>query len=664
MKSPYISRVEIKNFRNYKNVDVALSHKQVIIGENNVGKTNFLRAIQLILDPNFSDIDRRLELTDFHDELQDPMKSGDEIIISIEIANFEHNSQLISQFSNAVIENNGYKLKFTYKYFAVKNLEGKIIDYRYIIFQGTNEGIPFTSDDRSYVNIRVIGALRDVVRELNSNKKSPLYKLIKEYNIPEENLEEIAESMSDVSDTMLEIEEIKDVNSILNQKFRLLSGVQKSEDINIRPYEIDIEKLLYTMQIYVGIKERSVSELSLGLSNILYLSLMLLLLEDKTISRVLIKEKYNELLVKDKDGLLKKYYKISTSKDKYLLRTEFSDLQDLYSFLNKHIFSKRSTTFLAIEEPESHLHPVLQRLIYREVLQKSDTSVLFTTHSTYITSVAPLDSIVRIAYRKKSSHIKSTATMILPDDEKKDLERYLDAKRGEIYFGKGVILVEGITEEFIVPQFAILNNTPLDTLGIVICNIHSTNFSPYLNLLVQLEIPWVLITDGDYYEKEEIDKGGEKTVIKNYHRAFNKDANYGFAGLDNIFSILISLKMIKKEDVPTEFRAKYGFLRKIGCHVGISTFEVDCMNFTIDANLDIIKKIYSDLKTGGAAQQQNFDNNIDKKEFWSALKKIENNIGKGRFAQRLASEINVDMIPKYLSNAVNGISKNIREEYE
>ena len=49
MKSLFISRVVIKNFRNLTNVDVCLGHKQIIIGENNVGKTNFLRALQLVL---------------------------------------------------------------------------------------------------------------------------------------------------------------------------------------------------------------------------------------------------------------------------------------------------------------------------------------------------------------------------------------------------------------------------------------------------------------------------------------------------------------------------------------------------------------------------------------------------------------------------------------
>lgn len=73
MKSLFISRVKIKNYRNFKDVDVRLEHKQIIIGENNVGKTNFLKALQLILDPTLSDEDRMLEESDFNDTLVNPM---------------------------------------------------------------------------------------------------------------------------------------------------------------------------------------------------------------------------------------------------------------------------------------------------------------------------------------------------------------------------------------------------------------------------------------------------------------------------------------------------------------------------------------------------------------------------------------------------------------
>ncbi len=83
--NPYISKVQIKNFRNFLDVDVNLSHKQVIIGENNIGKTNFLRAIQLILDKDFSGNDRQLSESDFHDSINEPMINGVEIEVLLKL---------------------------------------------------------------------------------------------------------------------------------------------------------------------------------------------------------------------------------------------------------------------------------------------------------------------------------------------------------------------------------------------------------------------------------------------------------------------------------------------------------------------------------------------------------------------------------------------------
>src|SRR5690606_29469121 len=140
-----------------------------------------------------------------------------------------------------------------------------------------------------------------------------------------------------------------------------------------------------------------------------------------------------------------KLYEVS-GKGNYILRKEIEDddIESLYNFMDEHNYRHQAFTILAIEEPEAHLHPTLQRLIYREVLHNSNTSVIFTSHSTYITSVTPLNYVVHIRKVDDSSKVFSTVNLSLQDKDKRDIERYIDAKRGEIYFGKGIILAEGI----------------------------------------------------------------------------------------------------------------------------------------------------------------------------------------------------------------------------
>ncbi|WP_055444909.1 ATP-dependent nuclease [Lacinutrix himadriensis] len=668
MKSPFISRVKIKNFRNFLDIDVKLNHKQVLVGENGIGKTNFLRAIQIILDQSFSDFDRELSSSDFNDSIETPIENGEEIKITIEIQNYEHNRQLVAQFEDAVISTNPPTLQINYKYYPIKDEVEKIIRYQYIIYKGINEEKIFRREDRDLLNIKVIGALRDVERELNANKRSPLYKLVKQYNIEQDELKKIAESMKDAAEEILNLDEIRDVKNVIEKKFTTLAGLQQDNTVNLRPYDIDIERLLYTIQVYMGIKERPVAELSLGLANILYVSMMMLLLKDKTVPRILKVEDYKNLLDKEGVEIVTNNYKISVTENNYILKDEINadTNKSLYSFFDRYNYQPHTATILALEEPEAHLHPVLQRLIYREVLHKSESSVIFTTHSPYITSVAPLETIVHGRYEVNQTKMFSTASLKIDEKDKEDIERYLDAKRGEIYFGKGVLLVEGITEEYIIPKVAQLMGTPLEDLGIVVCNIHSTNFKPYVQLLESLGIPWSLITDGDYYELEiKKDKEGKEKSVKHYHRDWLEGTQQNFRGIELMNKMLIDLKICEDKDIPkASFPDQLELLRNNNCHVGFYTFEVDSMANSNEEGLLTFKKVYSEVRSGGEKQQENFDNEIDDRNFWNALKKIDNNISKGRFAQRLSSQLTLEMVPIYIKNGVNGIINKVRANHE
>ena len=163
MQSLYISRVVIKNFRNFRYADVKLGHKQVIIGENNVGKTNFLRAIQLILDPTLSDEDRMLQESDFNDFIDRPMENKEEILIEIYIDNYQQNKTILTVFQDASVKSEEGKeiLKFSYRFFPYMDDAGNT-EYQYCIYKGNDEAKKFGSYERKYLNIKVIKALRDV----------------------------------------------------------------------------------------------------------------------------------------------------------------------------------------------------------------------------------------------------------------------------------------------------------------------------------------------------------------------------------------------------------------------------------------------------------------------------------------------------------------------
>lgn len=169
-----------------------------------------------------------------------------------------------------------------------------------------------------------------------------------------------------------------------------------------------------------------------------------------------------------------------------------------------------------------------QRLIYKDVINNSNNSVLLTTHSTHITSIAPIESIVNLrAKASEGTVVNATATMPITKGEFCDVERYLDVKRGEIYLGKGVILVEGIAEEYIIPRFANVKGKNLDEKGIIVCNINSTNFTPYVKILKNLDIPYVVITDGDFYYLNN-----EERIYHQFDEDIDGTLECGYLGLE------------------------------------------------------------------------------------------------------------------------------------
>lgn len=653
---PYICRVHIENFRNFHSVDFSLGEKQVLIGENAVGKSNLLYALQLILDPTLSEKDRMLEESDFWDGIENPMDNGQHILIEIYLANFEDNKNLLAQLADASVMVEGKEtLKISYKFFKKDAAKP---DYSYIIYKGNDESRAFTYEDRKILNIRVIKAIRDVEAEMKSSRTSPLTQIIKQkYTVSKDVLSEISKALDEKGADTLQIGQVNDLESRLQRLLNDMVSFSADEfNVSLKTMNIDATKLLYALRPLIN--SRETGNTSLGINNILYVALILLLIEDDTIKTFLSGDLYRELLAQDHERLLEKSYKKSTSSDDYALN--LAALQDttlydnLYAFFSDCVPTANGVTILAVEEPESHLHPIYQRLLYRHIMNKTNTSVMITTHSTHISSVAPITSLVHLITTKDGTTVKTTADIDLSADDYSDLTRYIDVKRGELYTAKGIIFVEGISEEYLVPSFSKAKGVELDRLGVVICNINSTNFEPYCRFANALGIPCVIITDGDYYH----------IVDEKKHFGDLEDASHvdkGFDGLDRIYQMYQGT--VDPEYTRWDYNQKRKYFATLGAFVGEYTLEVDLFKKSTEQDRNILCSVFNQLTKGGHTQKNNFSAELSAGKYHKCLSKIESThsgIGKGRFSQRLANQVSASMVPDYVSDAIDAIVTKVR----
>ncbi|CBZ48221.1 putative ATP-dependent endonuclease of the OLD family [Streptococcus gallolyticus subsp. gallolyticus ATCC BAA-2069] len=656
MDSLYISRVVIKNYRNFKDLDVNLQHKSVIVGENNVGKTNFIKALQLILDPSLSDEDRMLSESDFNDSLKNPMENNQEILIQIYISNYRRNVAIMTMLSDAtVLDAEGNEvLLLSYKFFPHIDEFGKK-EYQYEVYMRDDMSRKFGSRERKYLNIKVIKALRDVEADLRNSKKSPVKKMLDDYKISKEVLENIASEYKECGDRVLDLDEINDMTMHINERFSEILG-NHDYDISLQAMEVDPTRVLGSLKMLMA--NRSVSDSSLGLDNILYISLVLQMLKDKTVPTFVSGSEYSELLTKENSEIIDECY-ISNAGENYVLRTDLNEenYASLYTFMADNGHGNNAVTLLAIEEPEAHLHPVYQRLIYKDVINRNGFPILLTTHSTHITSVVPIKSLVHLHQEAGNTVAHSTASMPMLEGEFLDVERYLDVKRGEIFLGKGVILVEGIAEEYIIPKLAELLGKPLDEKGIVVCNINCTNFKPYMKMLNSLSIPYAVITDGDFYIENVDDRDDSN---RNYH-VMEKDVKdndtCGSLGRENAIKTFEALDDSVPENVDLAL-----YFSERGYFIGKYTFEVDMMECTsTEAGERAFTDTFDQL-VESSRKQNNFKNRLENQDYEFCLRRIEDqSVGKGRFAQIFSGKCVTDNCPDYVKNAIEYIYAKVDE---
>lgn len=161
---------------------------------------------------------------------------------------------------------------------------------------------------------------------------------------------------------------------------------------------------------------------------------------------------------------------------------------------------------LLIEEPEAHLHTQRQLRVMKYLQEQAvekGVQIIVTTHSPNLASAISLDNMVMI----QNGHAFSLAkdeTELEPSDYR-FLERFLDVTKANLFFARGVMIVEGDAENILLPTLAKLIGRDFTEYGVSIVNVGGVGLRRYARIFQrrdiakagQLCIPVACVTDMD-----------------------------------------------------------------------------------------------------------------------------------------------------------------------
>ncbi len=173
--------------------------------------------------------------------------------------------------------------------------------------------------------------------------------------------------------------------------------------------------------------------------------------------------------------------------------------------------------FLALEEPEAHLHPQAQRALYHQIATVSAQRLL-STHSPYISGQAGLADLRLVVRKKSESTVSELDLSKITKDERVVVERQVVATKGDLLFSRALILYEGIvTEEQAFPIWAkIFWGKTVHELGFSFVGAGGHNYSPFVWLAESFGIPWFIYSDGEDAAVKGLSESLAKIGIADY----------------------------------------------------------------------------------------------------------------------------------------------------
>lgn len=484
----YISKIHIIGYRNFKDKTVEFHEGiNVIIGPNNAGKSNLLRALDLVLN---TDTSKKLTLFDFcrNCTINELKTAAPKVRIEVffsESSEESSDSEELAMVALCLTKlEHPYEAQITFDFFLPQEEETEYLqsvsevsepdkvwniirdEYlrRYVSRMWAGDPINQARLDGGTVDkidFEFLGPIRDVERDLFSGK-SPLLREVLNFFIDYEIKFDTTKS-KDVQNSELKDRHLEFTNcvepSLTKINERLIKGKEQILD--------------YAKQTGASDFHGAVPDFSGTLSEPDFLAVLQLMIKHETGMDVAATHNglgYNNLI----------YMSL-------LLAKMQANADEGYYRQNAKVFS-----VLAIEEPEAHLHLSLQYkflkfLINEQVNKKKVRQLFVTTHSTEITSAVSLDELICL-YNDMNGEVSVAYPGKLFGDNSDDKEskqyvqRFLDAIKSDMLFADKVCFVEGKAEELLVPVFAEYMDKSLEDGHVAVISTGGRYFTHFLKL--------------------------------------------------------------------------------------------------------------------------------------------------------------------------------------
>lgn len=435
----HLSRLE---FDGYRNLDepVHLSHPlSVIVGENNTGKSNVIDALRMTLLP-LTGWPLRPRREDFaHAGTGTPTVAELTVSAYFEELSFQQSGRMVTALDGARDR-------------AVLHLNCALPDVgqpraRYLGGEAKSNDLEEWA--RTAVTYTYLPPLRDAEEDLRPGRNNRLIDLVAALTGDGPDRQKILEISANANSDLSAVKSIVDSRGRIQDRLDAISGVGHAQGAELLFSEPVFERVLSTLGISIGDGlPLAMSQNGLGLNNVLYMSVLL---------AALTYDHGSELHV------------------------------------------------LLVEEPEAHVHPQLQDLLMRflqkEVDSRDDVQVIVTTHSPNFAAAARVERITSMSRFEATIVPRSIEQCGLQAEDLEHLARFLDVTKAALLFARGVILIEGLAEQLVLPLLAAELDEPKSfaELGVTLVNVGGLAFGPFAALYEEGRLPCrcAIVSDAD-----------------------------------------------------------------------------------------------------------------------------------------------------------------------